>query len=74
MPSERSLIIDLDFFNRVLYDVYDQEAYTGSSATVGQLAEFIVGIEEGRLVPIGMCSSVGVGGEALVGGYSSSSR
>jgi hypothetical protein len=57
-----------------LYDVYDEEAYAGSSATVGELAEFIVGVEEGRLVPIGRCPRVGVGGEALVGGYSSSSR
>jgi hypothetical protein len=53
--------------------MYDQQAWTGSGATVGEMAE-TVRVQEGRSMPIGMCPSVGVGGEALVGEYSSSSR
>jgi FAD/FMN-containing dehydrogenase len=73
IPCEQSLVIDLAGFNRVSYDMYDQQAWTGSGATVGEMAE-MVRVQEGRSIPIGMCPSVGVGGEALVGGHSSSSR
>src|SRR3954471_17811731 len=45
----------------------------GSGVTVGEMAE-TVRVQEGKSVPIGMCPSIGVGGEALLGGYSSSSR
>jgi FAD/FMN-containing dehydrogenase len=56
----------------VSYDTYNDEAWVGSGALLGEFNEVLE--KNGRAVPSGSCPTVGVGGQAIAGGFGLTSR
>lgn len=72
VPGEPSLIIDMRPLREIHYDSYSQTVTVGSGALLGEMNELLE--RHGRTVPSGACPTVGVGGQALAGGFGLMSR
>jgi FAD/FMN-containing dehydrogenase len=72
IPAEPSLIIDMRAFRAIEYDSQEQTVKVGAGAMTGEMC---VALEKvGRMVPCGSCLTVGVGGQAVSGGFGLMSR
>lgn len=71
-PGERSLIIDMRAFRHIIYEPTNQTVRVGSGALLGELGLALEA--QGRMIPCGSCPSVGVGGQAVSGGFGLMSR
>ncbi|ORY23127.1 hypothetical protein BCR39DRAFT_363937 [Naematelia encephala] len=65
--DERAIVLDMRSCKSIAYDSYSQTVVAGSGVLVGELAEFLD--KRGRVLPTGACPTVGVGGQALAGGF-----
>ena len=72
IPGEPSLIIDLRPMRRIRYNVKQQTVTVGSGTLLGEMNEQLEQYQ--RTVPSGACPTVGVGGQALAGGFGLMSR
>jgi FAD/FMN-containing dehydrogenase len=72
-PAERSLVIDTHaHFRSISYDDRTEVVTVGAGALLGDLNEMLE--RNGRAIPSGSCPTVGVGGQALAGGFGLPSR
>jgi len=72
-PAERSLVIDTHaHFRSISYDDKTEIVTVGAGALLGDLNEMLE--RNGRAIPSGSCPTVGVGGQALAGGFGLPSR
>jgi FAD/FMN-containing dehydrogenase len=72
-PAERSLVIDTHaHFRSIDYDAKTEIVTVGAGALLGDLNEMLE--RNGRAIPSGSCPTVGVGGQALAGGFGLPSR
>ena len=72
-PAERSLVIDTHaHFRSISYDDRTEIVTVEAGALLGDLNEMLE--RNGRAIPSGSCPTVGVGGQALAGGFGLPSR
>lgn len=71
-PGSSSLVVDLRAFRGITYDEEEQTVTVGPGTLVGEMSEFLE--KKGRTVPCGACPTVGVGGQAVAGGFGLMSR
>lgn len=72
IPAEPSLIIDMRFFRSVNYNFHEQTVQVGAGALLGEMSTVLEKV--GRMIPSGNCPTVGVGGQAVSGGFGATSR
>lgn len=59
-------------FRAVNYNFHEQTIQVGAGALIGEMLTVLEKV--GRMVPAGSCPTVGVGGQAVSGGFGLSSR
>ena len=72
IPGEPSLVIDMRPFRSITYDPATEFVTVGPGALLGEVNELLE--KNGRTVPSGSCPTVGIGGQALAGGFGLMSR
>jgi FAD/FMN-containing dehydrogenase len=72
IPAEPSLILDMRGFRNINYNFHEQIVTVQAGALLGELGLTLEKV--GRMIPSGSCPTVGVGGQAVSGGFGLMSR